>query len=174
VGSRTARLVLRLAAPSRSGSARARVRHAQDGEGIPLPPANGRLVDSLAQRWSHASPRPTSWASTTRRSISRSLPERKEGTHRMHAPREGAPAGLPGRQALGRFAKFSATQGRSFACKVGDRRRPLGRGGARMTLPSPNFAHLAYHDARLIALGTQAEQHLPGAPREDSRTSSTW
>lgn len=28
--------------------------------------------------------------------------------------------------------------------------------------PSPNFAFLAYHDARLVALGTQAEEHFAG------------
>jgi type I restriction enzyme R subunit len=30
--------------------------------------------------------------------------------------------------------------------------------------PSPNFAFLAYHDARLVALGTQAEEHFAGDP----------
>ena len=30
--------------------------------------------------------------------------------------------------------------------------------------PSPNFAYLAYHDARLVALGTQAEQHFATDP----------
>jgi type I restriction enzyme R subunit len=30
--------------------------------------------------------------------------------------------------------------------------------------PSPNFAYLAYHDARLVALGTQAEEHFAGDP----------
>ncbi|HEX2871039.1 MAG TPA: DEAD/DEAH box helicase family protein, partial [Polyangiaceae bacterium] len=30
--------------------------------------------------------------------------------------------------------------------------------------PSPNFAYLAYHDARLVALGTQAEQHFASDP----------
>lgn len=29
---------------------------------------------------------------------------------------------------------------------------------------SPNFAYLAYHDARLVALGTQAEQHFKDDP----------
>lgn len=29
---------------------------------------------------------------------------------------------------------------------------------------SPNFAYLAYHDARLSALATQAEQHFAGDP----------
>jgi type I restriction enzyme, R subunit len=29
---------------------------------------------------------------------------------------------------------------------------------------SPNFAYLAYHDARLVALGTQAEQHFTADP----------
>lgn len=28
------------------------------------------------------------------------------------------------------------------------------------TSPSPNFSFLAYHDARLVALGTQAEEHF--------------
>ncbi len=30
--------------------------------------------------------------------------------------------------------------------------------------PSPNFAYLAHHDARLVALGTQAEEHFAGDP----------
>jgi hypothetical protein len=30
--------------------------------------------------------------------------------------------------------------------------------------PCPNFAYLAYHDARLVALGTQAEQHFASDP----------
>lgn len=30
--------------------------------------------------------------------------------------------------------------------------------------PSPNFAYLAYHDARLVALGTQAEEHFAADP----------
>ena len=30
--------------------------------------------------------------------------------------------------------------------------------------PSPNFAFLAYHDARLVALATQAEEHFAGDP----------
>lgn len=30
--------------------------------------------------------------------------------------------------------------------------------------PSPNFAFLAYHDARLVALGTQAEERFPTDP----------
>ena len=30
--------------------------------------------------------------------------------------------------------------------------------------PSPNFAFLAHHDARLVALATQAEQHFAGDP----------
>lgn len=30
--------------------------------------------------------------------------------------------------------------------------------------PSPNFAYLAYHDARLVALGTLAAEHFRGAP----------
>lgn len=30
--------------------------------------------------------------------------------------------------------------------------------------PSPNFAYLAYHDARLVALATQAEEHFAGDP----------
>ena len=30
--------------------------------------------------------------------------------------------------------------------------------------PSPNFAYLAYHDARLVALGTQAEEHFGNDP----------
>ncbi|HEY1954395.1 MAG TPA: type I restriction-modification system endonuclease [Polyangiaceae bacterium] len=30
--------------------------------------------------------------------------------------------------------------------------------------PSPNFSYLAYHDARLVALATQAEQHFGGDP----------
>lgn len=30
--------------------------------------------------------------------------------------------------------------------------------------PSPNFAYLAYHDARLVALATQAEQHFAADP----------
>ena len=30
--------------------------------------------------------------------------------------------------------------------------------------PSPNFAFLAHHDPRLVALGTQAEQHFAGDP----------
>jgi type I restriction enzyme R subunit len=33
-----------------------------------------------------------------------------------------------------------------------------------VTTPSPNFAYLAYHDARLVALGTQAEEHFAGDP----------
>lgn len=33
-----------------------------------------------------------------------------------------------------------------------------------MPPPSPNFAYLAYHDARLVALGTQAEQHFTSDP----------
>ena len=32
------------------------------------------------------------------------------------------------------------------------------------TKPSPNFAYLAYHDARLVALGTQAEEHFAQDP----------
>jgi type I restriction enzyme R subunit len=32
------------------------------------------------------------------------------------------------------------------------------------TTPSPNFAYLAYHDARLVALATQAEQHFAADP----------
>jgi type I restriction enzyme R subunit len=32
------------------------------------------------------------------------------------------------------------------------------------TKPSPNFAYLAHHDARLVALATQAEQHFTGDP----------
>lgn len=30
--------------------------------------------------------------------------------------------------------------------------------------PSPNFAFLAYHDARLVAMGTQAEEHFATDP----------
>ena len=30
--------------------------------------------------------------------------------------------------------------------------------------PSPNFAYLGYHDARLVALATQAEEHFAGDP----------
>lgn len=30
--------------------------------------------------------------------------------------------------------------------------------------PSPNFAYLAHHDARLVALGTQAEEHSSADP----------
>ena len=30
--------------------------------------------------------------------------------------------------------------------------------------PSPNFAYLAHHDARLVALATQAEQHFAADP----------
>lgn len=30
--------------------------------------------------------------------------------------------------------------------------------------PSPNFAYLAHHDARLVALATQAEEHFAGDP----------
>ncbi len=32
------------------------------------------------------------------------------------------------------------------------------------TQPSPNFAFLAYHDARLVALATQAEEHFARDP----------
>jgi hypothetical protein len=32
------------------------------------------------------------------------------------------------------------------------------------TQPSANFACLAYHDARLVALATQAEQHFKDDP----------
>jgi type I restriction enzyme R subunit len=32
------------------------------------------------------------------------------------------------------------------------------------TTPSPNFAYLAHHDARLVALGTQAEEHFANDP----------
>jgi len=32
------------------------------------------------------------------------------------------------------------------------------------TQPSPNFAYLAHHDARLVALATQAEEHFAGDP----------
>jgi type I restriction enzyme R subunit len=32
------------------------------------------------------------------------------------------------------------------------------------SIPSPNFAYLAYHDARLVALATQAEQHFASDP----------
>jgi type I restriction enzyme R subunit len=32
------------------------------------------------------------------------------------------------------------------------------------TTPSPNFAYLAHHDARLVALATQAEAHFTGDP----------
>jgi type I restriction enzyme R subunit len=32
------------------------------------------------------------------------------------------------------------------------------------SLPSPNFAHLAHHDARLVALATQAEEHFASDP----------
>jgi type I restriction enzyme R subunit len=32
------------------------------------------------------------------------------------------------------------------------------------TKPSPNFAYLAYHDARLVALATQAEEHFAADP----------
>jgi len=32
------------------------------------------------------------------------------------------------------------------------------------TKPSPNFAYLAHHDARLVALATQAEEHFGGDP----------
>jgi type I restriction enzyme, R subunit len=32
------------------------------------------------------------------------------------------------------------------------------------TTPSPNFAYLAHHDARLVALATQAEEHFAGDP----------
>jgi type I restriction enzyme R subunit len=30
--------------------------------------------------------------------------------------------------------------------------------------PSPNFAYLAYHDTRLVALATQAEQYFASDP----------
>ncbi|HSQ67170.1 MAG TPA: hypothetical protein VLM85_28330 [Polyangiaceae bacterium] len=33
--------------------------------------------------------------------------------------------------------------------------------------PSPNFAYLAYHDARLVALATQAEEHFGGDPNDE-------
>lgn len=32
------------------------------------------------------------------------------------------------------------------------------------TTPSVNFAYLAHHDARLVALATQAEEHFAGDP----------
>ena len=32
------------------------------------------------------------------------------------------------------------------------------------TQPSPNFAYLAHHDPRLVALGTQAEEHYASDP----------
>ncbi len=33
-----------------------------------------------------------------------------------------------------------------------------------MATPSPNFSYLAHHDARLVALATQAEEHFAGDP----------
>jgi type I restriction enzyme R subunit len=32
------------------------------------------------------------------------------------------------------------------------------------TKPSPNFGFLAYHDPRLAAMGTQAEEHFANDP----------
>ncbi len=32
------------------------------------------------------------------------------------------------------------------------------------SLPSPNFAYLAHHDVRLVALATQAEEHFASDP----------
>src|SRR5688572_23730344 len=42
--------------------------------------------------------------------------------------------------------------------------RSLGRGSPVNTTPSSNFAYLAHHDARLVALATQAEEHFTGDP----------
>lgn len=46
------------------------------------------------------------------------------------------------------------------ASEFGRQHRPA----ALVTKPSTNFAYLAYHDARLVALATQAEEHFATDP----------
>ena len=67
-----------------------------------------------------------------------------------------------------RFTRCSR-RSRYQADQLGDR-APLtailsaGIGDPASTKPSPNFAYLAHHDARLVALATQAEEHFAGDP----------
>ena len=59
-------------------------------------------------------------------------------------------------------------RGRVFLPPVQVTRLPLAwdfaPGPSLTTAASPNFSYLAYHDARLVALGTQAEQHFANDP----------